>query len=178
GDRLADPPRGVGGELEALAPVELLDGVHEPEVALLDEVEERKARRLVLLGDRDDQSQVGLDERALGLLALARRAAQLALASGGEVLVALQLATGGVAGLDGLRQANLVVLGQQRVLADVGEVQPDEIFLVALDALLGQRNVLLASDSVRAEPRVTPGTETAPGADTVDSVPQVTSGQP
>src|SRR5690606_2465458 len=138
------------------------DGVHEPEVALLDEVEERKARRLVLLGDRDDQSQVGLDERALGLLALARRAAQLALASGGEVLVALQLATGGVAGLDGLRQANLVVLGQQRVLADVGEVQPDEIFLVALDALLGQRNVLLASDSVRAEPRVTRGRKQLP----------------
>src|SRR5437588_842304 len=43
GDGLADPPRGVGGELEALAPVELLDGVHQAQVPLLDEVEERKS---------------------------------------------------------------------------------------------------------------------------------------
>jgi len=40
GDRLADPPRGIRRELEALAPVELLDGVHQAEVALLDQVEE------------------------------------------------------------------------------------------------------------------------------------------
>src|SRR4051794_15352422 len=46
GDRLADPPGGVGGELEALAPVELLDRVHQAEVALLDEVEQRQAGRL------------------------------------------------------------------------------------------------------------------------------------
>ena len=39
-DGLADPERGVGGELEALAPVELVDGVLEAEVALLDQVEE------------------------------------------------------------------------------------------------------------------------------------------
>ena len=80
GDRLADPPRGVGRELEALAPVELLDGVHQAEVALLDEVEQRQARRLVLLGDRHDQAQVRLHERALGVLAVAERPAQLALA--------------------------------------------------------------------------------------------------
>src|ERR1019366_5532726 len=42
-DRLADPPRGVGRKLEPLAPVELLDGVHQAEVALLDEVEQREA---------------------------------------------------------------------------------------------------------------------------------------
>ena len=62
GDGLADPPRGVGRELEALAPVELLDGVHEAEVPLLDEVEEREPGGLVLLGDRHDQAQVRLDE--------------------------------------------------------------------------------------------------------------------
>ena len=38
----ADPPGRVE-ELEAFAPVELLDGVHQAEVALLDEVEQRKA---------------------------------------------------------------------------------------------------------------------------------------
>ena len=45
GDGLADPPGGVGGELEALAPVELLDGVHQAEVALLDQVEQRAGPR-------------------------------------------------------------------------------------------------------------------------------------
>ena len=41
-------------------------------------------------------------------------------------------------GLDGLGQADLVVLGQQRVLPDVGQVEPDEVFVVALDAFLRQ----------------------------------------
>ena len=90
GDRLADPPRGVRGELEALAPVELLDRVHQAEVALLDEVEERQARGLVLLGDRDDEAQVRLHERALGVVALAGGAAQLALLRRGEPLAAGQ----------------------------------------------------------------------------------------
>src|SRR5207302_10380654 len=38
GDRLADPPGGVGAELVAFAPVELLDGADQPEVAFLDPV--------------------------------------------------------------------------------------------------------------------------------------------
>ena len=44
--------------------------------------------RLVLLGDRDDEAQVRLHELALGLLALAGGAAQLALLGGGDVLAA------------------------------------------------------------------------------------------
>ena len=49
-DRLADPPRGVGRELEAAAMVELLDGAHEAEVALLDEIEQRQPAGLVAAG--------------------------------------------------------------------------------------------------------------------------------
>ena len=48
---LANPPGGVGGELETLAPVELLNRVHEAQVALLNKVEQRQTRGLVLLGD-------------------------------------------------------------------------------------------------------------------------------
>src|SRR5215208_439680 len=65
GDRLADPPRRVGGELEALAVVELLRGADEAERALLDQVQEGKALVAVVLGDRDDQAQVGLDHLLL-----------------------------------------------------------------------------------------------------------------
>ena len=176
GDRLADPPRGVGGELEALAPVELLDGVHQAEVALLDQVEQRQARGLVLLGDRHDEAQVGLHEGALGGLALAGGAAQLALAGRGDVLApGVELGASLVAGLDGLGQTHLVVLGQQRVLTDVREVQADEVFLVALDALLGHRQPFLNSSGV--EPRERHGrgvriydTEPVKGANPADRI--------
>ena len=47
-----------------------------------------------------------------------------------------QLLARRVALLDLLGEADLVVLREQRILADVGEIEPDEIFLVALDTLL------------------------------------------
>src|SRR5262249_24295830 len=42
-DRLTDPQRRIGREAEALAPVELLHGANEAELALLDQVAERQA---------------------------------------------------------------------------------------------------------------------------------------
>src|SRR5215210_6815209 len=46
-DGLADPERRVGGEAEALAPVELLDRADETQHALLDEIAERETLTLV-----------------------------------------------------------------------------------------------------------------------------------
>ena len=68
---------------------------------------------------------------------IARRSSRR-LAGVRPLALAAQLQLGLAAGLDGLGQADLVVLGQQRVLPDVGQVEPDEVFLVALDALLRQ----------------------------------------
>ena len=57
--------------LKPAAPVELLDGAHEPERALLDEVEEGEPASAVALGDRHHQAQVGLDHLLLrGLVAV------------------------------------------------------------------------------------------------------------
>ena len=70
GDRLAHPPGGVGRELVALGVVELLDRADQAGVALLDQVEHRHLGAAVLAGDRDDQAQVGGDERVDGLAAL------------------------------------------------------------------------------------------------------------
>ena len=61
-DGLADPPGGVGRELEALVRIELLDRSHQAEVPLLDEVGEGEAPVAVALGNRDDESQIRLDE--------------------------------------------------------------------------------------------------------------------
>ena len=71
GDRLADPPGRVGRELVAAAVLELLHGLHQAHVALLDQVEEGQAAVGVFLGDRDHQPQVGLDHLGLGLVGLA-----------------------------------------------------------------------------------------------------------
>src|SRR5690242_4847593 len=65
GHGLADPPRRVRRELEALAVVELLGGANEADRPLLDQVEERQPLVAVLLGDRDDEAQVGLDHLLL-----------------------------------------------------------------------------------------------------------------
>src|SRR5262249_6262561 len=67
GDRLADPPGRVGRELEALAVVELLRGADEAERALLDQVEEGEPLVAVVLRDRDDEAEVGLDHLLLGV---------------------------------------------------------------------------------------------------------------
>ena len=96
GDRLADPPGRVGGELEALAVVELLGRAHQAERSLLDQVEEREPLVAVVLGDRDDQAQVRLDHLLLGVE---------------------------VAALDPLGEVDLLLGGEQAHLADVLEEQ-------------------------------------------------------
>src|SRR5215208_16902 len=96
GDRLTDPPRRVGGELEALAVVELLRGADEAERALLDQVQERQALVAVVLRDRDDQAEVRLD----------------------HLLLRVE-----VAALDALGEVDLFLRGEQADLADVLEEQ-------------------------------------------------------
>ena len=66
-DRLTDPPRGVRRELVAPAVVELLGGSDKTDRALLDQVQKRQPLIAVVLRDRDDQPQVGLDHPLLGV---------------------------------------------------------------------------------------------------------------
>ena len=72
--------------------------------------------------------RLACDERLGGFVAVADQAAQLG-AGRPDPLCRVQLAPGVAAGLDGLRQAGLVVLGEQGVLADVVEVEADQVFL-------------------------------------------------
>src|SRR6266702_8682562 len=59
-DGLPDPPGGVRRELVAALVLELVDRLHEADVALLDEVQELQAAVGVLLRDRHHQAQVRL----------------------------------------------------------------------------------------------------------------------
>jgi hypothetical protein len=54
-DGLTNPPGGVGGELEASAVVKLLDRPHQPDVAFLDQIQERNPAAGVFFGYRDDE---------------------------------------------------------------------------------------------------------------------------
>ena len=101
---LLDPPGGVGGELATLGRVEALDGLDEAEVALADEVHERQAHLVVVVGDLNDQAQVGLDHVVAGGL---------------------------VALLDAGGQLDLLLHRQQRCLADFVEVELEIGALVA-----------------------------------------------
>src|SRR5216684_2090107 len=66
-DRMPDPPGRVRRELVAAAVLELVHGLHEADIALLDQVEELEPAVRVLLGDRDHEPQVRLHHLLLGL---------------------------------------------------------------------------------------------------------------
>ena len=100
GDGLADPPGCIGGELEALAVVEFLDGLDQAQVALLDQVQEEHAAADIALGNADDQTQVGLGQTLLGIL---------------------------VTGLHALGEGDLLLCGQERNLADLLEIHAHRI---------------------------------------------------
>src|SRR5439155_587273 len=65
-DRLPDPPGGVGRQLVAHRPVELLDGSDQAQMALLDQVEQWHAGLGVVAGDRHHEPEVAFDQLALG----------------------------------------------------------------------------------------------------------------
>ena len=80
-DGLADPPGGVSAELIAARRVELGHGPQQPQVALLDQVQERAAAPQVTLGHADHQAQVRADEHLAGILGALLHQAQFPLQS-------------------------------------------------------------------------------------------------
>ncbi len=123
GDRLADPPRGVGGELVTLGVVELLDRADQAQVALLDQVQEEHAAAGVALGQRDHQAEVGLQQVVLGAAAVLGDPLELGADVDGKPLaVVRELLLGEEAGLDALGQLDLLLGVEQRDLADLLEV--------------------------------------------------------
>jgi len=67
GDGLTDPPGGIRRELVTTAVFKLVHGLHQADVAFLDEVQELQAAVGVFLCNRDDQAQVGLGHFFFGI---------------------------------------------------------------------------------------------------------------
>src|ERR1700733_4500973 len=68
GNRLTNPPGRIGGELVTTTVFELIDRLHQTDVAFLDQIQKLQTAVGVLLGNRNHQAQVSLDQLALGLL--------------------------------------------------------------------------------------------------------------
>src|SRR5581483_613617 len=86
-----DPPDGVGRESRSLEGVEVLDGLEEPDVSLLDEVLEPRAALEVLPRDGDHEGQVVPHQELAGsLVALFDAQSQVVLGFAGERRKALQ----------------------------------------------------------------------------------------
>ena len=131
GDGLANPPGGVGGELEALGVVELLHRADEAQIALLNEIQKQHAAAHIALGNGDHQAQIGLDELLLGVQAHLLDAAEATLLAAIQFhavgLGALQLLGGGHAGLDLHGQIDLLGSGEQGHLADFLQIHAHRI---------------------------------------------------
>src|SRR5262249_59545428 len=76
-DRLADPPRRIRGELEAAAVLEPVHRLHEPDVSLLDEVQQAQIAAQIALGDGHHEAKVCLHQFLLRLAHLAIAASDL-----------------------------------------------------------------------------------------------------
>ena len=129
GDGLADPPRGVRRELEALGVVELLDRPHQAEVALLDQVEEQHAAPDVALGDATPRG-AGWPGSARPLASSPSRTApaRMRRSSSAQSAVARPRRSLGLdAGLDAPGQVALVVGGEQVDPADLLEVHAHRV---------------------------------------------------
>ncbi len=114
GDRLTDPPGRIGREFIAAAVLELVDRLHQADVAFLNKIKELQAAVGVFLGNRDHQAQVGLDHFLLGLTGLAL--ALLHLLDDAAIVVDRQA---GLAGHGGDIAADLADLGRF-ILAELG----------------------------------------------------------
>ncbi len=125
GDRLANPPRGIRGELISLGVVEFLDRPDETQVALLDQIEEEHSAPDIAFRDRHHEPEIGLDEPLLRPDALPDELLELGLGEPQPEIA--QLVLGEQARLDGLGQLHLLLGRQQRNPADLPQVDADEV---------------------------------------------------
>ncbi len=65
-DRLANPPRGIRAKPISTGIVEFLYGLHQPQVALLDQIQKGNASTHIFLGDTHYQPGIGLDQMLAG----------------------------------------------------------------------------------------------------------------
>src|SRR5262249_17547659 len=109
-----------------------------------DQIRQRDTGRVVFLGGRDDQAQVRLHEPAAGIVAGPHHPAKSAPTPRTHPARIPKLAARLGARLDQLRQSGLIVFGEQRVSADIGQVQADQVLVVPAALRPGHDDARLA----------------------------------
>ncbi len=139
-NRLAHPPGGVGGELETLGVVELLDRTDQTGIAFLDQVQQRHLCSPILAGHGDHQPQIGGDEALHCCGAFSGNLSQFVLGGldgvGRGILVAqfaVKNGLGVASGFDQPGQLDLVGRGEKWGLGYPVQVQPHGV--LAIDAV-------------------------------------------
>jgi hypothetical protein len=128
GDRLPDPPGGIGGELVAPGVVELLHAADQPDVALLDQVQDQHAVAGIPPGQRDDQARVGLEQVVLGPPAVFGDPLKIDALAGAQHSAAVgELLLGEQPGLDPLGKLDLLPGCEQRHPADLLQAVLDQV---------------------------------------------------
>ena len=61
GNSLPDPPGGISTEFITPLILEFINGLHQPDIAFLDQVQKLKTAVGIFLGNADHQPQVGFD---------------------------------------------------------------------------------------------------------------------
>ena len=136
-DRLADPPRRVGRKFEPAAIVELVDALHQTEVAFLNQVEQRQAAVQIALRDRYHQAQIRLHQllfRAAHLLVAFERARDRLL----ELAARLAHARDGLAQLARPRRALRLGVELAQVLHLFAKLRDDAVEYRGADRLGGE----------------------------------------
>src|SRR6478735_9569494 len=70
GNRLANPPGRIGAEFETAGVVEFVGGLHQADVAFLNQVEKGKTATDIFLRDGNDETEIRLDQMRAGRVAI------------------------------------------------------------------------------------------------------------
>src|SRR5579859_6075804 len=126
-DGLADPPGGVCAEAVSTTPIVALHGAHQPDIALLDEIQQGEATAYIALGDANDQAEVGQHELLYGFF---------------------------IAGFDTFRQVNLLGVTEHGNSTDFPQIRGDRVNFRRFAALGGPCNFLRSPHAGDARSRL------------------------
>jgi len=132
-DRLANPPRGVRGELEPARVVESLDRSHQTDVATLNRVGQRHRRSRESFGNTHHQTQVGGDELLTGSLPRLDGSAQAPPFGKGDLIAPrVDFGTCSQSFINESSQPALTFGIEERDLADLVHVHPHRILIASV----------------------------------------------
>ena len=90
-DRLPNPPVGIGDKAPPAPRLKLVHGPHQPQIAFLNQVEERHPAVPIAQGNMNDQPEIGLHHQRFGLVqrVLGPRPGMIGRVQGGVLGIAL-----------------------------------------------------------------------------------------